>query len=147
MSSWLANVAICPPFAVYRVKEVKTIKMEKGVAKTWTPGGEIMFEERIKRCRTFAERHLTMALRDLLKYDGRSKQGKRAIVQGRLRLATATDEDLNGLAKLEASVLGDPGQIPGLSRFTLEQERLEDLKKVRAAIREKGIKKGELQCR
>jgi len=46
--------------------------MEKGICKTWTPGQELKFEERIKHCRTFAERHLTMLLRDVLKYDGRS---------------------------------------------------------------------------
>ncbi|MBA7698972.1 hypothetical protein ES703_107656 [subsurface metagenome] len=121
--------------------------MEKGVLKTWTPGQELEFEERIKRCRTFAERCLLMTTRDLLKYDGRSKAGKRGIAQGLLRLAVATDKDLEELAKLEASVqVEDPGQIPGLSRFAFEQERLEVLKKVRAEIREKGIKGSELEC-
>lgn len=121
--------------------------MEKGLCKTWTPGQELEFEERIKHCRTFAERHLLMLLRDTLKYDARSKEGKRAMVKARLRLATATDEDLKELAELEALMEREkPGEIPGLHRASLVAATLGHLKNVRAEIREKGIKRSELAC-
>ena len=127
--------------------------MEKGVSKHWTPGKELEFEERIKRCRTFAERHLTMLLRDVLKYDGRSKEGKRAMTQARLRMAIATDEDLKELAELEVSNMererpGErPGEIPGLHRASLVATKLGHLKNTRAKIKEKGIMKEALRCR
>ncbi|MBA7700879.1 hypothetical protein ES703_109604 [subsurface metagenome] len=122
--------------------------MEKGICKTWTPGQELKFEERIKHCRTFAERHLTMLLRDVLKYDGRSKESKRAMAQARLRLATATDEDLKELAELQMrQAVERPGEIPGLHRASLVAENVGHLKNDRARIREKGIKRSELVCR
>lgn len=122
--------------------------MEKGVHKTWTPGKELEFEERIKRCRTFAERHLTMLLRDVLKYDARSKEGKRAMTQARLRLAIASDEDLKELAELEVSKERErPGEIPGLHRASLVATKLGHLKNDRAKIKEKGIMKEGLRCR
>ncbi len=121
--------------------------MEKGVFKTWTPGQELEFEERINRCRTFAERHLLMLFRDTLKYDGRSKEGKRAMAQARLRLATATDEDLKELAEMEVPMAEEkPGEVPGLHRASLVAENLGHLKKMRTEIREKGIKRSELEC-
>ena len=121
--------------------------MEKGISKHWTPGQELKFEERIKRCRSFAERHLTMEIRDLLKYDGRTREGKKAIAQARLRLAVATDEDLKELAELEVSMEREkPREIPGLHRASLVAENLGRLKKVRAEIREKGINKEGLRC-
>ncbi len=113
--------------------------MEKGLSKTWTQEQEELWVSRLRSCRTDAERHLIMATRDLLKYDGRSKGGKRAMAQARLRLAVATDEDLKGLAELEALI----GRgIPG---FTVA-ERLEQLEKRRAMLRKKGIKRSELRC-
>ncbi len=121
--------------------------MEKGVHKYWTPGKELEFEERIKRCRTFAERHLTMLIRDLLKYDGRSKEGKRAMAQARLRLTVATDEDLKELVELQVRQVAErPGEIPGLHRASLVAENLGHLKNTRAKIKEKGIKRSELKC-
>jgi len=121
--------------------------MEKGVCKYWTPGKELEFEERIKRCRTFAERHLTMLIRDLLKYDGRSKEGKRAMAQARLRLTVATDEDLKELVELQVRQVAErPGEIPGLHRASLVADFLGHLKKVRTEIKEKGIKRSELKC-
>lgn len=121
--------------------------MEKGLSKYWTLGKELEFEERIKRCRTFAERHLTMLIRDLLKYDGRSKEGKRAMAQARLRLATATNEDLKELVELQVRQVAErPGEIPGLHRASLVAENLGHLKNTRAKIKEKGIKRSELKC-
>ncbi len=122
--------------------------MEKGISKYWPPGKELEFEERIKRCRTFAERHLTMMVRDLLKYDGRSKESKRAMAQASLRLSVATDEDLKELAELQVRQPAEsPGEIPGLHRAVLVAEKLKELKKLRDSIREKGIKRSELVCR
>ncbi len=123
--------------------------MENGVSKHWTPGKEIEFEERIKHCRTFAERHLTMLLRDVLKYDGRSKEGLRAMTQARLRMAIATDEDLKELAELEVSNMERerPGEIPGLHRASLVATKLGHLKNTRAKIKEEGIMKEALRCR
>ena len=119
--------------------------MEKGISKEWTPGKELEFEERIKHCRTYAERHLTMLIRDILKYDGRSKEGKRAMAQARLRLTVATDEDLEELAGLLVSQATEkPGEIPGLHRASLVAENLGHLKKTQAEIRERGIKRSEL---
>ena len=119
--------------------------MENGICKTWTPGQELKFEERIKHCSTFAERHLTMLLRDVLKYDGRSKESKGAMAKARLRLAVATDEDLKELAELQALMEEErPGEIPGLHRASLVAENLGHLKNDRAKIREKGIKRSEL---
>jgi len=121
--------------------------MEKGVDKHWTPGKELEFEEQIKRCRTFAQRHLTMLLRDVLKFDGRSKESKRAMTQARLRLLVATNEDLKELAELEVSMERErPGEIPGLHRASLVAETLGRLKSDRAEIKKKGINKEELRC-
>lgn len=113
--------------------------MEKGVCKTWTAEQEKVWARRLKGCLTFAEQHLTMTLRDLLKYDGRSKEGKRAIAQGRLRLATATDEDLEELAKLESQMKegGGPDSVADI---------LKTYKELRAKIRGKGIKRSDLDA-
>jgi len=113
--------------------------MEKGLSKRWTPKLEGYYRKLLAGCRTFAERHLLMTVMDLLKYDGRTKEGKKAIARGRLRLATATDEELEELARLEQTMpLRD--NTPSVS------ERVEELKRERAEVREKGIKKGELEC-
>ncbi|MBA7701611.1 hypothetical protein ES703_110351 [subsurface metagenome] len=121
--------------------------MERGTSKYWTPGKELEFEERIKRCRTFAERCLFMTTRDLLKYDGRSKEGKRAMVQAKLRLAVATDEDLKEFAELQTLREEDRrGEIPGLHRASLVAKNLGRLKYVQAKIKENGIKRSELGC-
>jgi len=113
--------------------------MKSGLSKYWTPGKEIEYQELLKNCRTFAERHLIMTIRDLLKYDGRTKEAKRAVAQGRLRIATATDADIEELAKLEAEMKdgGGPNSVP---------DRIEDYKRLRARIRERGVKGVELEC-
>lgn len=122
--------------------------MEKGVNQYWTPQAEEHYNRLLTTCHTFAERHLTMLLRDVLKYDGRSKESKRAMAQARLRFTTATDKDLEELSKLETRMQREiPGEIPGLHRASLVAERLGQLKKERSQIRERGIKKEELECR
>jgi len=122
--------------------------MEKGVSKYWTPGNEIKYEEHLKQCRNFAERHLTMLSRDLLKYDGRSNAAKRARAQARLRIASASDKDLEELAKLEARMHKERlGEIPGLAMASLAAQRLRELLQERAEIRNDGIRKEQLTCR
>lgn len=113
--------------------------MQKGISKYWTPDREAQVQRLIDGSHNFAEQSLLMALRDILKYDQRTKAGKRAEAQARLRLATATDEDLEEMAKLMGTLQGakDAGAV---------EEELEKLKKGRARVRKKGIKRSELEC-
>lgn len=113
--------------------------MEKGISKHWTPADEKHYNRLLGGCQTFAERHILMLARDVLKYDLRTQAGKRAVAQGKLRLATATDEELQDLATLEAQIYSRDKPISAT-------ERLESLKQSRVRIRKKGIKKGELEC-
>lgn len=131
------NVAFTPLSAVTIVKEVP--QMEKGISKYWTPELEDSYKKRLATCQTFAQRHLIMTIRDLLKYDGRTKESKRAVAQGRLRIVTATDTDIEELAKLEAQMKGGggPASVP---------DRIEAYKRLKARIRERGIKGRELEC-
>ena len=122
--------------------------MEKGVSKYWTPGKELEYQERLKGCRTFAERHLILSVRDLIKYDGRSRAAKRAGAQARLRIAAATEKDLEELAELGTSTQPEiPGEIPGLARASFEAQRLRELEEAQAEIKKKGVNKEELRCR
>ena len=91
--------------------------MEKGISKYWTPEQEEAWVRRLEGYHTFATRHLLLAIRDLFKYDGRTKQAKRAIVQDKLRLATATDEELRELAELEEKMQGGGTLIIALVVF------------------------------
>ena len=113
--------------------------MKSGLSKCWTPQAEDYYDRLLTTCHTFAERHLIMMVRDLLKYDGRTKEAKRAIAQGRLRLATATDEDLEEIAKIEVEMKGGggPDSVP---------DRIEDYKRLRTRIRERGVKEVEIEC-
>ena len=113
--------------------------MENGVSKYWTPEAEEYYNGLLAGCRSFAQRDLIMTIRDVLKYDGRTKAGKRSMARARLRIATASDEDLAEMAILRAT---------GAHSATREeiQKEVDELVKIRAKIREKGIRKGELQC-
>jgi len=71
------------------VEETVKRKMEKGLSEDWTPEEEALYQSWLASCRTFAERYLVMICREHLKYEG-----KRQAAQCRLRLATATDEEL-----------------------------------------------------
>ena len=112
-------------------------KMEKELSKYWTPEEEALYQSWLAGGHTFAERDLMMTLRDRLKYDEQTREGKRARAQSRLRLATATDEELEEVAELEARMGGDG--------FAFVAYRLKELRKRRAEIREKGIKRSELE--
>lgn len=113
--------------------------MEKGLSKYWTAEQEELWAGRLSKCHTFAERHITTILRNIYKYDWRTKQAKKANAQARLQLIIATDADLEELANLEAKIYQatDPEQVT---------KRLEELKKQRGALREKGIKRSDLEC-
>ena len=120
--------------------------MEAGLSKRWTEEQERFWARRLSTCHGFAERHMTMLIRDVLKYDGRSKESKRAVAQARLRLTVATDEDLKELAELQVSKEGEkPGEIPGLHRASLAAESLGLLKNTRTEIKEKGINVSEIR--
>ena len=122
--------------------------MENGISKYWTPEADEHYKRLLAGCQTFAGRHLTMLFRDILKYDARSKEGLRAMAQSRLRLGTATDEDLRGLALLQTVLEEDtPGEIPGLHKASVEAERLAQLRAERDKIRQQGIKRSEIECR
>jgi len=67
----------------------------------WTPKLEAHYNRVLARHLTFAQRHMVMCIRDMLKYDGRTREGKGTIAQARLRLSVMSDEDLKELAYLE----------------------------------------------
>jgi len=109
----------------------------EGITQYWSEGQERFYERLLAGSSTPAMQHLVMTIRDLLKYDQRSKQAKRAVTQGRLRLATATDDELADLARLEARIGGNSD--PRLLNLKLEQ-----LKQLRQSVREQGIRKEEI---
>jgi len=117
--------------------------MENGVNQYWTPQAEEHYERLLAGCQTFAGRHLLMTVMERLKYNGQTKQGKRALSQARLRLATFTDDELEELARLEETLILAQSKI-SISTSRNIPEILESLKKTRAQIRETGIKIGEL---
>jgi len=117
-----------------------------GVNQYWTQHQEMEWEMRIGACKSFAEKHMNILMRDVLKYDGRSKESRRAKAQARLRIALANDADLLELAEFEVSVEKNaPGWIPGLDKACRVTERLKELKEQRARIKEDGITSDDLQ--
>jgi len=112
--------------------------MEKGVYRHWTEQQEQLWVRRLSVCHTFAELHLTTIVRNVLKYDWRTKQAKKANAQAVLQFITATDADLQELANLEAKIYRetDPEQVA---------KRLEELKKRRDEFKGEGIKRSDLE--
>lgn len=113
--------------------------MEKGISKYWTPEREARAQRLITQSPNFAVRHLLMTLCDMLKYDQRTRAGRRGMAQARLRLATATDKDLEEIAELKVHLLGEADV------GTVEQV-LFQLNKDRERVRGKGFKRSELEC-
>lgn len=109
----------------------------KGISKQWTPGLEAHFELQIRRSRTFAQRNLTLLIRDLLKYDHRSRESKKRFAQARLRMLTASDRDLEEMALIIS-------QMPAEGKTVTFTDELKDLKQMQASIRERGVKPQEL---
>lgn len=118
--------------------------MEKGQSKHWTPEQEQLWGRRLRKSRTFAERHMTTILLNLFKYDGRTKQAKKANAQARLQFIIATDAELEELAELEAKLYQATDPDTGANKSV--SQRLEALKRRREALREKGIKRSDLIC-
>ncbi len=55
---------------------------------------------------SFGEKHIRLSLRDVLKYDRRTREGRLARKIAEMRLAMATDDDLVDLARCEARLFG-----------------------------------------
>ena len=108
-----------------------------GLSKSWTPERERKSQRLIDGCCGFAMQHLLMHLRDLEKYDQRTREGKRASSRATLRIATATDEELEELAKLQSSIMEETDP-------ELVAEKLEKLKGQRARLWERRINRSEL---
>ena len=107
--------------------------MEPSASSYWTPEIDERVDRFLEECQSFAVRHLVMVIRAALKYDRRSKEGRRALAQARLRVATATDDELEQLAYLLQEWLAATDS-PSLS------DRLSDLRRIRSQVREKGLK-------
>lgn len=119
----------------------------EGLSKYWTPEQEELYSQALASCKTFAQRDLVMSVRDLLKYDLRTKAGKRAIARGRLRIAVASDGDIEEMASIVVVAENEKRIEKGTNTWELlplQAAKVEDLKKLRSKIREKGIKKEEL---
>jgi len=112
--------------------------MAHGISKHWAEALEKSYERYLAGCENFAQRHLVMSIRDLLKYDGRTKEGKRAIAQARLRLATASDEELEQLARLRVQIAhnGDPQFV---------NVAIQLYKQLRERVRQIGVSKEEIR--
>jgi len=106
--------------------------MEKGLCKDWTPEMEVRFQRRLAGARTWAERHAFQTICNLIRYDLRTTEAKKARARLQLDLVVATDQDLRELAELEKETyLAD-------SSSSIE-ERLEELINGREAIKARGI--------
>lgn len=106
--------------------------MEKGLRKYWTPELDEMVEHLLGTCHGFANQHMLMALRNGLKYDMRTRQGKRAMAQIRLNLALASDAELEELARFEHDQLGANDKKSAADRLT-------NLMRIRQQVRERGV--------
>ena len=110
---------------------------ENGVSKCWTPTIEAYFELQIRRSRSFAGKHLLLLLRDLLKYDHRSRESKRRLAHARLRLAIASDKDLEEMAKIICN-------MPTDGESTSFNQELNTLRQLQAGILKRRVKLEEL---
>ena len=122
----------------------------KGISKHWTPAQEALYSQSLATCKTFAQRDLVISVRDLLKYDLRTKAGKRALTRGQLRIAVATDEDIEEMASIAIAAENEKRIKEGMTieeLLPLQEANVKDLKKLRAKIRLRGIKRSELECR
>jgi len=123
--------------------------MEKGVSRYWTPETEEHYKRVLASCLTYAQRDLVMGVRDLLKYDLRTKAGRRALAREQLRIAVATDEDLEEMASYVVVAENNKGieKSMTVSDFLpLQEAEVNKFKKLRAKIRERGIGESELEC-
>ena len=115
--------------------------MEKGVRKTWTAEDEARCESMVDKMHTFGGKNFAMFMRDLCKYDPRTKAGRRAKAQADLRIAIATDKDLESIASFFTGLHKGSRASP-LQAIT---EDIESWKKRRAEIQARGIKRNDLE--
>jgi len=115
--------------------------MENGISKHWTPEKEAWGQRLIDSSPTFVSRHLMTTIRDMLKYDGRAREGKRAQAQARLRFATATDKDLEELARIYVHFFGKKNAG---NQAEQEAKQLEQFKEQRGQVRERGFSRSDL---
>lgn len=83
--------------------------MGKGIVLTWGPGLDAEFQKLIDSANGFAERYMITSLRNILKYDGRTREAHKARARLHLMLAMATDQDLAELEALALERLGEEG--------------------------------------
>ena len=79
---------------------------EDGVNSNWAETDEARWNDLLVSVETFAVKHVLLLFRAIIKYDLRTVAGRRAIKQARLRLATATEDDLREMAEFEAELFG-----------------------------------------
>lgn len=106
--------------------------MEKGISKHWTPEQDAQFKRMLDAPLSFAMRFILTSIRNLLKYDHRTRESKKARARLHLMLATATDDDLAELEALQKEKLGEEGYRK------LAEETL-DFWEIRERVRATGI--------
>ncbi|GAI61678.1 unnamed protein product [marine sediment metagenome] len=85
---------------------------DKGLSEFWTPTLEAKFNlylngPNMRGPNSFPARHVILSLRDALKYDSQTREGQRAQDAARLRIATATDDELREIAEIEHFIKDD----------------------------------------
>lgn len=106
--------------------------MEKGLSNHWTPEKEAIFQRFLAGARTFAERYMITMIGNVLKYDGRTREAKKATARLHLSLATASEDDLVELAGLQHQLVG-----PGAHHTA--HERLKELVALQDKVKARGI--------
>lgn len=103
-----------------------------GLRRCWTPELEMKFNfflngPAMSGPGSFARRHVILSIRDMLKYDGRTREGKKAAVAAELRLAIATNDELEEIAEISHSLEDNAsvGQILFQLKETQDQLRRE----------------------
>lgn len=108
--------------------------MEKGTIKGWTPELEAYFKRLIDMANGFAERFMITNVRNILKYDNRTIEYKRARSKAHLALFAASDEELKELAELQHL------KMDSCSQVTVD-DLINHWKEIQKKIRTEGITK------
>lgn len=106
--------------------------MEKGISKHWTSKEDAQFKRMLDAPLSFAMRFMLTSIRDLLKYDHRTRESKRASAKLHLTLAMASDDDLAELEALQKEKLGEEG-------YRKLAEETQDFWEIRERVRATGI--------
>lgn len=100
--------------------------MEKGVNGNWTEADEARWNELMGSIKSFPMKHILLLFQAVVKYDLRTVPGRRAINRARLRLATATDDDLQDMAEVEVELFGRKSTI--YADVSVNLERLKEMR-------------------